>query len=148
MSHVAAPPLTAATATRLVVPNSEFAPRIMRDLVSTLLVMTGHGRVAGDARACVSELVTNVYCHTCTPLVYLDVSLHPGRVQVTVWDDAWDERPTPHPEVPMDSQGGRGLLLVGELCAEWGVTWPARREQAHKQVWFALDEPAGLGNGG
>ncbi|MFF5720213.1 ATP-binding protein [Streptomyces buecherae] len=143
MSQTAPPPLKAATTARFVVPNSDLAPRILRHLVTTLLVTTGHGIVADDARVCVSEVITNVHRHTRTSLVYLDVTLHPGRVRVAVWDEAWDRHPAPGRDGVTYEERGRGLLLVQHLCAEWGVTWPSHCEHSRKRVWFVLDEPTG-----
>lgn len=136
-----APPLQVTTAARFTVPNSTFAPRIMRDLVGSLLVTTGHGVVADDARVCVSEVITNVHVHTRTKLVYLDVTLHPGRVRIAVWDDTWHKRPAPaRPHSRPHDERGRGLFLVQQLCTDWGVTWPTTRERTRKQVWFVLTE--------
>lgn len=128
-------------ATRFVVPNSALAPKIMRDLVATLLVATDHPSLIEAARLCVSEVVTNVHLHTRTTLVYLDVHMQAGRVNVSVWDEAWMQRPTAarHDEYT-DDERGRGLLLVQRLTSQWGVTWPADSGAARKRVWFVLDE--------
>ncbi|WP_411129926.1 ATP-binding protein [Streptomyces sp. x-19] len=124
-------------------PNSDHAPKIMRDLVTTLLLATGHPNLVDDARICVSEVVTNVRIHTVTRLVYLDVTLRPGRVSVAVWDDEWEKRPaTAVHDFHSDEERGRGLLLVQCLSADWGVTWPADGDPSHKRIWFALDERA------
>ncbi|MFE5735884.1 ATP-binding protein [Streptomyces celluloflavus] len=143
MSKTAAPPLRGTTA-RFVVPNSNLAPKIMRDLVGALLVATGHPALVEDARVCVSEVITNVHLHTHTTLVYLDVTLHPERVQFAAWDDdSWGPRFVPTwLNFHSDEERGRGLLLVQELSADWGVTWPPDGEQGHKRVWFALDDPS------
>lgn len=138
-----APPLRN-SAVRFVVPNSALAPKIMRDLVATLLVATGRPKLVDAARVCVSEVVTNVRLHTRTTLVYLDIAVCPGRVSVTVWDDEWSKRPsaTAVYDFHSDEERGRGLLLVQLLSAGWGVTWPADGDQSRKRVWFVLDEPA------
>ncbi|MGW4373061.1 hypothetical protein ACWEJ7_05265 [Streptomyces albidoflavus] len=34
---------------------------------------------------------------------------------------------------------GRGLLLVHQLAAAWGVAWPVPRDRNRKTVWFTLD---------
>ncbi len=143
MSRSAAPPLRN-SAVRFVVPNSALAPKIMRDLVATLLVATGRPTLVDVARVCVSEVVTNVRLHTSTTLVYLDIALRPGQVSVAVWDDEWSKRPsaTAVYDVRSDEERGRGLLLVQMLSADWGVTWSTGADQSRKRVWFVLDEPA------
>ncbi|WP_411146410.1 ATP-binding protein [Streptomyces sp. x-80] len=143
MSRSAPPPLRN-SAIRFVVPNSALAPKITRDLVATLLVVTGRPTLVDTARVCVSEVITNVRLHTRTTLVYLDITLCPGRVAVAVWDDEWDKRPseTAVYDFHSDEERGRGLLLVQTLSAGWGVTWPADGDPSRKRVWFVLDEPA------
>lgn len=137
------PPSLRNSAIRFVVPNSDLAPKIMRDLVVTLLVATGRSLLVDAARVCVSEVITNVHLHTRTTLVYLDVTLHPGRILVAVWDDEWNKRPaTAVHDFHSDDERGRGLLLVQRLSADWGVTWPADGDPSRKRVWFALDERA------
>ncbi|MEU5330930.1 ATP-binding protein [Streptomyces parvus] len=126
---------------RFVVPNSALAPKVGRDLLATLLVITGHPQFVDAARLCVSEVITNVHLHTRTTLLYLDVHTQAGRVNVSVWDEAWRQRPTPaRPGDYTDDERGRGLLLVQSLASQWGVTWPAEAEVARKRVWFVLDE--------
>ncbi|MCB5908328.1 ATP-binding protein [Streptomyces pinistramenti] len=114
MSKTAAPPFRRTTA-RFVVPNSNLAPKIMRDLVKALLVATGHPALVDDARVCVSEVITNVHLHTHTTLVYLDVTLlHPEGVLFAAWgDDSWSPRFVPTwLNFRGDEERGRGLLLV------------------------------------
>ncbi|MFE1149859.1 ATP-binding protein [Streptomyces albidoflavus] len=143
MSSPPAPPLDH-SAVRFSLPSTATAPRLMRSLVSALLVTVGRPRLVDAARLCVSELTTNVHGHTDTPVIHLDVTVRPGRVTVAVWDDSGDIRPSPLPDA-REGQGpgehGRGLLLVHELAAAWGVTWPVPLQRGRKAVWFALDEP-------
>ncbi|MFJ7523966.1 ATP-binding protein [Streptomyces griseus] len=128
---------------RFVVPNSAIAPKIGRDLLATLLAVTGHPLLVEAARLCVSEVITNVHLHTRTALVYVDVSVRPGNIWVAVWDDEWRTRPAPAPsDHYTDEERGRGLLLVTSLSAQWGVAWPVEEARARKRVWFTLDETA------
>ncbi|MFF8566204.1 ATP-binding protein [Streptomyces albidoflavus] len=144
MSSPTAPPLDN-SAVRFSLPSTVTAPRLMRSLVSTLLVTVGRPCLVDAARLCVSELTTNVHRHTDTPVIHLDVTVHPGRVTVAVWDDSGDIRPTPFPDA-CEGQGpgqhGRGLILVREVAAAWGVAWPVPLQRSRKAVWFALDEPS------
>ncbi|MER5884305.1 ATP-binding protein [Streptomyces sp. NPDC001941] len=128
---------------RFVVPNSAIAPKIGRDLLATLLAITGHPLLIEAARLCVSEVITNVHLHTRTALVHLDVSVRPGHVSVAVWDDDWTKRPALAPSgFHTEDEQGRGLLIVTRLSAQWGVAWPVEEARARKRVWFTLDETA------
>ncbi|MES9500073.1 ATP-binding protein [Streptomyces koyangensis] len=142
MSSPTAPPLDR-SAVRFSLTSTVTAPRLMRSLVTALLVTAGRPRLTDAARLCVSELTTNVHRHTDTPVIHLDVTVHPGRVTVAVWDDSGDIRPSPLPDAcggQGSAEHGRGLLLVHELSAAWGVAWPVPRDRRRKTVWFALDE--------
>ncbi|MGW1277958.1 ATP-binding protein [Streptomyces tsukubensis] len=124
---------------RFSVPNGSTAPRIARDMVAYLLILTGHSRTSDSARLLVSEIVTNVYQHTSTPIVHIDISVRPESVTVAVWDNRPEERPRvlyAHAE----QLGGRGMQLVAQEATQWGVTWPAERDARGKRVWFSLRE--------
>ncbi|WP_268250359.1 ATP-binding protein [Streptomyces atratus] len=112
---------------RLVAPNTPTAPKIVRDFVATVLWATGHPRLVDDARLCVSEVVSNAYCHTDSPQVRVEVTVNQRQVTVYVTDDEPGRLPappsprTPSPEAGAD-ENGRGLLLVDALAARWGAT--------------------------
>ncbi|GAA1175857.1 ATP-binding protein [Streptomyces rhizosphaericus] len=125
---------------RLSVPNDLSAPKIARDMVAYLLVLTGHSNVADTARILVSEVVTNVHQHTTTLTVHIDVSVKPARVSVAVWDDKPHTCPVVR-TVSSHEERGRGLRLVTELSAAWGVAWSDDPNQKSKRVWFSLTEP-------
>jgi anti-sigma regulatory factor (Ser/Thr protein kinase) len=65
------------------------------------------------------------------------------RVAVQVWDGN-DNMPVPE-HLPPDAEGGRGLLLVETLSAEWGFYSP--QASSGKIVW-ALIEPFSPGRAG
>ncbi|MGW0838347.1 ATP-binding protein [Streptomyces prunicolor] len=141
----ASAPARKRTAYQFVVPNSELAPKTGRDLIATLLAITGHPSLIDAARLCVSEVITHSYLHTPTARLYVDVSVRPGHVSVSVRDDEWFERPaSASRRIRLDEGRGRGFLLLNRLSAEWGVvTWPtAEEEHVHKRVWFTLGEAA------
>lgn len=122
---------------RLSVPNGENAPKFARDLVAYLLILTGHSFAVDSARLLVSEVVTNVYQHTTTLIVHIDVSVRPEHVIVAVWDN----RPEECPRVLYARPGqanGRGLRIVKEVATQWGVSWPAEPDERGKRVWFSL----------
>ncbi|MFE1378669.1 ATP-binding protein [Streptomyces sp. NPDC058740] len=101
---------------RFVVPRTATAPRIVRDLVATLVALYGHEDIVEHLKVCVSEVVTNAYQHTRTAQITVDVSL--GTDNVTVWVD--DGRPgwlprVPRSEPPWHDESGRGLYLVSRM---------------------------------
>ncbi|MEU5695885.1 ATP-binding protein [Actinosynnema sp. NPDC020468] len=108
--------------------------REIRRLVGLLLA--DHGVVAEDAVLVVDELVSNARRHG-TPPRRCRLLLHPGRrLRVEVEDST-----SAHPRARTpDHTGGRGLLLVERLTAQWGVLHHA----FHKTVWaeIALDRKA------
>ncbi|AZS86447.1 ATP-binding protein [Streptomyces griseoviridis] len=131
------------TAYQFVVPNSKLAPKLGRDLIATLLAVTGHPVLVDAARLCLSEVITLSYLHTRTARLHLDVSVCPGRVLVAVRDDEWCERPGRGAgRARLDETRGQGFLLLNRLSAAWGVvTWPTGVEGSErKRVWFTLDD--------
>ncbi|MFE2373957.1 ATP-binding protein [Streptomyces sp. NPDC059398] len=125
---------------RLVAPNSPTAPGIVRDFLGTLLRATGHAGLVEDGRLCVSEVVTNVYCHTRSPLVRVDVTVNRNRVTVYVTDD--DPASLPwrgYPEHMPCAEHGRGLVLVEALAARWGTRANGEPVPESKSVWFTLE---------
>jgi anti-sigma regulatory factor (Ser/Thr protein kinase) len=79
-----------------------------------------------------SELVTNAVVHTRTP-VGLELRLAGRRLRCAVADES-RRVPVPRPCKETDD-AGRGLQLVEELAAEWGV----ETYTAGKAVWFEVD---------
>ena len=79
----------------------------------------------------VSELVTNSVLHGGPPVV-VAVDCDGEALQVRVRDGS----PTlPEPrDAGQDAEGGRGLELVANLSAAWGVD----PEDGGKHVWFVL----------
>jgi anti-sigma regulatory factor (Ser/Thr protein kinase) len=109
--------------------------RTIRDLVRGLL--TGQtGVTVEDAVLVTEELVSNARVHGDGPRT-CRLALHDqGRcLRIEVDDTSPDP---PRPRTP-DSAGGRGLVLVDQLAAAWGVHYYAH----HKTVWaeLAFDHP-------
>uniref|UniRef100_A0AAU3GTZ1 ATP-binding protein n=1 Tax=Streptomyces sp. NBC_01401 TaxID=2903854 RepID=A0AAU3GTZ1_9ACTN len=77
-----------------------------------------------DVLLCVSELATNALVHGVPPGRGFRVQLTWGGVlRIEVHDSGGGvvpEGPARHPLLP-DSEGGRGLTLVGALADAWGV---------------------------
>ncbi|MFF9568366.1 ATP-binding protein [Streptomyces sp. NPDC014685] len=128
---------------RLVVPNGSTAPKVVRDFVATVLRIGGHPGLVDDARLCVSEVVSNVYCHADSPQVRVEVTVNHRQVTVYVTDGEPGRLPAPPPSpAPAPGagvgEGGRGLLLVDGLAARWGTTAYGTRAPHSKTVWFTL----------
>lgn len=81
-----------------------------------------------------SEVTTNAVRHAGTAFS-VSVERRPAEVLVKVRDGS-PALPQPK-EVPLDSEGGRGLPIVRILSNRWGST---TRDDG-KLVWFALDVP-------
>ncbi|MEE6270704.1 ATP-binding protein [Streptomyces diastatochromogenes] len=132
---------------RFSVPSGSAAPKVAREMVARLLVLTGHALASETARLLVSELVTNTHLHTRTRTIHLDVLLGPARVNVSVWDASPELRPA-FRSGRDGAESGRGLCLVAALASGWGVVWPTGSD-GWERVWFALDEGrAGAGTPG
>lgn len=83
----------------------------------------------------VSELVTNALRYGVAPF-----GLRMTRDSITVLVEVSDGNPTVprlRSVTPFDDEGGRGLHLVDELAADWGV----RGRPQGKTVWFTLGIP-------
>ncbi|WP_435810348.1 ATP-binding protein [Streptomyces mirabilis] len=83
------------TSYRLSTANADTAAAALRDLVAALLRTTGHEALAESARLCTSEVVMNVYRHTCSRLIYVEVTIDAHRVTVYVHDDQPRDLPIP-----------------------------------------------------
>lgn len=80
-----------------------------------------------------SELVTNALRHAGGPPV-LRAEVSRDTVRVSVADES-RTMPVLQTWPAHTAEGGRGLLLVSELAAQWGVT---HGPDGGKAVWFEL----------
>ena len=91
------------------------APRRARLSIGRIV----EGALGDDARLVTSELVTNVIQHTSSGGVLRAIDRRPdGPLRIEIGDD--------DPAVPVlacsqDGCGGRGLSIVDQLSARWGV---------------------------
>lgn len=140
------PPDTWVYALRL--PHDPRAARVARMTVRAAL--NGHGmpEALDVVELLTSELVTNTYRHTKGPASLRLTALGDGRLRVGVWDTSshipapFDKPPGDRvPPVPVDADGGRGLVLVQEYAASWGG-WPLGDglldRGAGKLLWFEV----------
>jgi anti-sigma regulatory factor (Ser/Thr protein kinase) len=114
-----------------------------RHFVALQLAVHGLDDAVPDARLVVSELATNAVRHAGSRFT-VTVDVTGGAVLVTVSDPS-SALPFPVQASPLHDSG-RGLGIVAELSASWGVT---PEPHGGKSVW-ALIAPAlpdGLGQG-
>lgn len=108
---------------------------LARALVRLSLNRWGHRALIDDAELLVSELTTNaVQASDDLALIRAYIGLYADKVRLEVWDRA-DDKPQAK-DAGDDDEGGRGLLLVEALSADWG--WYARGELPGKVVWADL----------
>jgi anti-sigma regulatory factor (Ser/Thr protein kinase) len=124
---------------RLVAPNAADTPQLARDHVAYLLLRERLPDLADTARLLISELVTNVYRHTTVRLLTVETTFRPGRVRFDVHDALTSGVTAIRPSVAEGTdECGRGLALVEQLAARWGVTVYGGAEPFGKSVWFLL----------
>lgn len=105
--------------------------RAARQFVTAELSGAGFADAAHTACLLVSELITNAVLHAGTPIRVV-VEGSDDSVRIAVHDGS--ERAIQRRRHSLESATGRGLLLVEQLSAEWGVD-PVDRGKA---VWFTL----------
>ena len=103
-----------------------------RDFVCQHLVAHDLLYLVEDIRLVASELATNAMVHARTPFV-VTLSEMDGVVLLTVRDSSTKVPVRATPQV-MDI-GGRGLVLVGLLSREWGVSTGT---SGAKSVWASF----------
>ena len=105
------------------------ARRFVRDVLKTRRVDDG---VVSTVELLTSEVVTNAIVHARSG-PQLAVEVDEDKVRVAVRDSS--------PDVPVrklgavDDLSGRGVIIVEELAAAWGVE---RERNGAKRVWFEV----------
>lgn len=112
-------------------PVSREAPALAREFLRGATCAEHHSEVLDDAVLMVSELVTNSVLHGGPPVV-VAVDCTEDTLQVRVRDGS-SELPAPR-DAQQTDESGRGLALVAEMSADWGVDPVADG----KNVWFVL----------
>jgi anti-sigma regulatory factor (Ser/Thr protein kinase) len=112
-------------------PVSREAPTLAREFLRGATCVEHHSAVLDDAVLMVSELVTNSVLHGGPPVV-VAVDCTEDSLQVRVRDGS-SELPARRDAEETD-ESGRGLALVAEMSADWGVD-PL---EDGKHVWFVL----------
>lgn len=111
-----------------------------RRMIREGLVCAGRDDLVDTAELLVSEIVTNALVHAGTPIV-VAFSFLDGVLRVEVSDGS-PHAPSPRAYGP-NAGTGRGLMLLEEMVADWGVV-PAA---TGKTVWFHV-APDGERRGG
>lgn len=112
-------------------PISREAPSMAREFLRSATCPEHHNEIVEDALLLVSELVTNSVLHGGPP-VTVAVDCDGDALQVRVRDGS-TELPQRRQAQHVD-EGGRGLELVANLSADWGVD----PMDDGKHVWFVL----------
>jgi anti-sigma regulatory factor (Ser/Thr protein kinase) len=116
----------------LELPVSRQAPALAREFLRGATCAEHHSEVVDDAVLLVSELVTNSVLHGGPPVV-VAVDCDDDTLQVRVRDGS-PALPAPRNAARGD-ESGRGLALVAEMSADWGVD----TEKDGKHVWFVIN---------
>jgi anti-sigma regulatory factor (Ser/Thr protein kinase) len=116
----------------LELPVSREAPAQAREFLRGSTCSEHHSEVVDDAVLLVSELVTNSVLHGGPPVV-VAVDCDEDTLQVRVRDGS-TALPAPRNAAQGD-ENGRGLALVAEMSADWGVD----TEKDGKHVWFVIN---------
>jgi len=112
-------------------PVTRQAPALAREFLRGSTCSEHHSEVVDDAVLLVSELVTNSVLHGGPPVV-VAVDCDEATLQVRVRDGS-PALPAPRDAASRD-ENGRGLALVAEMSADWGVD----TEEDGKHVWFVI----------
>jgi anti-sigma regulatory factor (Ser/Thr protein kinase) len=112
------------------------APGYARTYVRDQLRAWRLGYLIDACELVASEIVTNVVQHGTGIALSIRMERSGRSVLLRVWDA--NDRAMPEARRPQaDDPGGRGLVLVQTLCAEWGVY---RVASGGKVVWALLTE--------
>jgi anti-sigma regulatory factor (Ser/Thr protein kinase) len=112
-------------------PHAERVPYLRRQ-VERVLHLWRLDALAWQVELVVTELATNAVRHART-LFTVAMTWDGRRLRIEV-SDAHPVPPEPRDEIPADSTGGRGLLLVEQLADRWGYD-PHERG---KTIWCDL----------
>lgn len=107
-----------------------FASRRAREFITASSCRRHCGAHLDDMVLLTTEVVTNAVLHGCPPIT-IAVESSERACRVTVSDGCPQHPRAARPSV--DSQGGRGLMIIERLADGWGVE---PRPGFGKAVWF------------
>ena len=120
---------------QVVLPGLPSSVPTARHFVESILTSWGHSASAWTGALLVSELAANCALHARTEFSVRVTQRADASLRLEVTDGS--------PRVPqqrsygLDATTGRGLRLVEQLCAQWGVT----AQSEGKTVWVDLPAP-------
>jgi anti-sigma regulatory factor (Ser/Thr protein kinase) len=116
---------------------------VLRRILRQHLVLWGLHEVSDGAQLCMSELVSNVITHVGrgTPAT-LVVSMNGIYLRVEVHDPDTRALPT-LVDADADSEGGRGMALVGAVADRWGVVLGPDRKVTWCELATGITPPDG-----
>jgi anti-sigma regulatory factor (Ser/Thr protein kinase) len=112
--------------------RSTLAPVIAREFVDEVLNANGFQELTEIAKLLTSEVVTNAVVHTgaASDIIVERVGY---CVRITVHDSGHGAIVARRPE-PSGPGGGRGLFIIDQLAARWGV----QESLSGHAVWFEM----------
>ncbi|MDQ1045115.1 ATP-binding protein [Streptomyces sp. V4I2] len=117
---------------RLTLTAGEHSARHIRRIVRSLLDEWELPELSDVVELGVTELVTNVVRHVPDRRCAVLVLRLAGAVRVEVADGV-PELPYTRPQLSVEAEGGRGLVLLDAIVDKWGV---GPRSEGGKTVWF------------
>ena len=115
-------------------PGSTSSVPAARRFIESIVTAWGHPDLGWSAALVVSELAANAALHARTPFTVRVDSGEAGTVRLEVSDGS--QRLPQQRTYGADSTTGRGLRLVQDLAASWGVV----DNGGGKTVWVVLDD--------
>ncbi|MFE9398274.1 ATP-binding protein [Streptomyces flavidovirens] len=112
--------------------------RTARSETAHVLVAWKIPRAIDEAQLIVSELVTNAVVHANGKRIEWVITYGESRLLIEVRDDS-GHPPAPAPDGVLE-EGGRGLLMVHTITADWGW-WPLGEQS--KSTWAVLSVRGG-----
>ncbi|WP_245669948.1 ATP-binding protein [Micromonospora mirobrigensis] len=129
--------LRRAEVTEVDLPPVAGSARLARELVTDDCRRWGLLELAEPACIAVTEMVNNVVAHAGTPMT-LRVAARDGALHLAVRDHS-TARPRYSGPAPLDTAGGRGLLLIDTVARRWGSS-PVPDGKVVWCVLYAEDE--------
>lgn len=119
-------------------PGSTSSVPAARRFVESIVTAWGHPDLGWSAAVVVSELAANAALHARTPFTVTVDSVENGTVRVEVSDGS--RRQPQQRTFGAHATTGRGLRLVEDIAASWGVV----DRDGGKSVWVVLDESSSV----
>ncbi|MFE2040420.1 ATP-binding protein [Streptomyces sp. NPDC059477] len=116
---------------------AEHSARHVRRIARTLLREWGVPELTEAVELGTTELIANVVRHVQDRHCTVVIARQPTGARVEVTDSS-PQLPAPPSEFPLDSENGRGLLILESAADKWGVDV---RPEGGKTVWFECASP-------